>query len=242
MLRPVGKAWAVMMVPMLRRAWLGLPGFVLSTVLGCGSSAPPPPPPFASTLEPGAAVTVSRGAQWFPATVVRQEGAAQVRVHYDGYGSDWDESVGLDRVRFQPEAPPSRDYRAGEAVLARVRGRLALAWVTEQLSPSVWRVRYDGFGPEATEELGGEQLRRPYAGTSARGVGETVLVLTGAGTRPAKVLAIVAADRWLVRYEGYGPAYDEEVTAARLYDPAQPAPVAPPVTTPPNPGMPNALR
>lgn len=196
--------------------------------LGCASSQAVPDP-FPATLQPGARVQVNRGNQWQPATVVRMEGAARVRVHYDGYGQEWDETLPLDRVRFQSEPPSFRDYRAGEVVLVSFQGRLALATIVDQISANVWRVHYDGYGSQAIEEVPGDRLRRPYPGTSSHGVGEAVAVHSGGSVRPAKVVAIVAQDRWLVRYDGYGPGYDEEVGAARLYDvEGSPSPTASP--------------
>jgi hypothetical protein len=43
---------------------------------------------------------------WFPAVVLEKRGS-RLLVHYEGYGSDWDELVGSDRVRERRTAPPS---------------------------------------------------------------------------------------------------------------------------------------
>jgi hypothetical protein len=134
-------------------------------------------------------------------------------VHYEGWGPQWDETVSRGQVKLVPATPPESDYRAGEMVLVSVQGRIALAQVQQQLSHSVWRVHYDGFGPEAVEEVGVARLRRQFAGTSSYGVGEPVMV---DGAMPGHVIAILAADRWLVRMDGRGPDGDQEVGASRL--------------------------
>jgi hypothetical protein len=140
-----------------------------------------------------------------------------VRVHYDGWSSQWDETVSTRQIRLVPPTPPESDYRAGEMVLVTVQGRIALAQVQQQLSQSVWRVHYDGFGPEAVEEVGVDRLRRQFAGISPHGVGEAVTVEVGGAGLPGKVIAILAADRWLVRVDGRGPDGDQEVGPSRIF-------------------------
>ena len=41
---------------------------------------------------------VSWGGSWWPATIVRQERNGALRVHYDGWGAEWDETVEEGRV------------------------------------------------------------------------------------------------------------------------------------------------
>lgn len=75
---------------------------------------PPPPPPSLLPLvhsEPGpprvgrpsraegAAIDVEWHGQYYPATVLGPAKDGKVRIHYDGYGDDWDEDVGDDRIR-----------------------------------------------------------------------------------------------------------------------------------------------
>lgn len=60
------------------------------------------PPP--STFKPGDAVLVEWQNDWWPARVLEVVTSfpPSYRIHYDGYGDEWDEDVGLDRIR-RPE-------------------------------------------------------------------------------------------------------------------------------------------
>ena len=46
----------------------------------------------------GTAVSVNFKDQWFPASILAIDGM-KFQIHYDGYGSEWDEWVGLDRIK-----------------------------------------------------------------------------------------------------------------------------------------------
>jgi hypothetical protein len=201
-------------------------------LIACSSAKTSPPPAApgqgemgAAALAAGSKVLVMRNNQWLPGNVVRQEAGGRLLVHYEGYGPEWDEQVGPERVRAvqQPgttaggDGPMARDYRTGEKVLVRVQNRLLLADVVQQVSASVWRVHYDGYGPEVAENVGPERMRRPHSGVSARGLGQAIGVDVGGGrVMPGKVIAIVAVDRWVVRFDGFGPEYDQEVGADKV--------------------------
>ena len=212
---------------------------------GCGPSSTPtadfatgPTPPSALGLAAGSRVQVNRNGQFYPATVLREVGAGRFMVRYDGAGPEYDEAVGSDRIRADPanSAGATRDYRAGEKVMVTVQNRLALADVVQQISAEMWRVHYDGFGPEVAENVGPDRLRRPYSGPATVSVGQKLLVYVQGRPMPAVVMALVAADRWLVRFDGYGSQYDQAIGAEALQGPvaAVPPPVAaPPVVTPP---------
>jgi hypothetical protein len=151
-------------------------------------------------------------------------------VSYDGAGPEWNEAVGMDRIRTQAggaSSGPAQDYRPGEKVLVTSQNRVLLADVVGQLGATAWRVHYDGFGPEAVEYVGADRIRRPYLGMSAHPVGEAVTVDVNGQPLPARIVAVTGPDRWLVRYDGYGPQYDQEIGQDRLRAPAPPpAPVA----------------
>jgi hypothetical protein len=44
-------------------------------------------------------VEVEWHGSWWPAVVVEKRGGSRWLVHYEGYGDDWDEVVGSDRIR-----------------------------------------------------------------------------------------------------------------------------------------------
>lgn len=206
----------------------------LAALAACTPSgtAPPPPDPGGGAalqeqspvIPPGTAVLVERGGSWLPATVVGRVAGDRVIVHYDGYGSEWDEAVRIERLRPAAATGAAEDYRVGEKVLVTAQGKLLLADVVAQVGQRQWRVHYDGYGPEVAENVGPDRMRRPFAGATAIAPGAALLVDVGGRVLPAKVLAALAQDRWLVRFDGFGPEYDQEVTPDRLRAPAAAAP------------------
>src|SRR5262249_54794902 len=133
-------------------------------------------------LTPGSKVFIQKSGQWLPGSVVRQSTPGSYLVHYEGYGAEWDESVGLDKIRPAQDpagAAGARDYRPGEKGLVEARGRLLWADVLQQVARNSWRVHYDGYGPEIAENVGPERISRPYVGTSSHVAGETVMVELG---------------------------------------------------------------
>ncbi len=218
--------------------------------LACASSntAPPPAQPDAGPLfqptgmDPGARVLVERGGQWLPATIIGRVAPDRLMVRYEGYGPEWNEAVPPARVRAAPAAAGAADYRVGEKVLVVVQGKQLLADVVAQSGPAEWRVHYDGYGPEVAENVKPDRLRRPFVGATAHPLGEPVSVDVGGRHLPARVLAATAADRWLVRFDGFGPEYDQEVNADRFRAAAAPAApgAAPAPAMPAGPGAPAA--
>lgn len=235
---------------MIRIQPLPLAGAVLAAALtaACSPSTATPPadptaaPSFGATdLPAGSHVQVARAGQWFAATVLQAAGNGQYKIHYDNYASEYDEVVGPDRIKTPSPGAlgalgsllgtgPTNDFKPGEKVLVTYQGRLLLAEVIMQTGADQWRVHYDGWGPEAAETAGVDRIKRPFAGPSGHAAGEALLVDVGGQPLPAKVIAVSAADRWLVRFDGYGPQYDQEVGVDRIRA-AVPA-VAPPPPAP----------
>lgn len=180
------------------------------------------------TYAPGQAVSVSRAGRAWPASVVRVFGDGRYLIHYEGFGSQWDEVVSSDRV-LPAEASLPRDYRPGEKVLVKFQGRTLLAEVVAQVAPTQWRVRYDGFGDAATEDVGPERLRRPYLGSAPFPAGSEVTVDFSGKAVPGTVLAVIGPDSVLVRFDGYKANYDQDVKTQRVAARAGTAEAAAPV-------------
>lgn len=206
------------------------------SLAACSGGNPNPDTPatdstasFQPTVPAGTPIYVNRLGQWVPASVVRQTGPTNVLIHYEGMPAEWDEDVPFDRVRSRPvAAAPAADFKVGEAVLVNVQNRTVLAEVT-QANGAAFRVHFSGWGPEAVQDVTAAQIQRPFAGATAFGPGSPVLADLGGPTPyPAKVLAVVAADKWLVRIDNAGPQYDQVVDALHLR-PFE----APPAVTPP---------
>lgn len=66
-----------------------------------GAGAPAPIAPRAAAFAPGDAVEVEWHGDWWPARVldVVSRVPAQWRIHYEGYGDEWDEDVDPERIR-----------------------------------------------------------------------------------------------------------------------------------------------
>lgn len=211
------------------RASLASIGLFLSLLLGAcapANTAPPPsvPPPTTDSRRPdlsaGSPILVRRGALWIPARVVGSGGPDRVIVQYEGYGPEWNEPVSLDRIKPRPAASLARDYRIGDRVLVlAASNRLLVAEVVQQIAADRWRVHYDGYGPEVAEDVGPDRLRRPHEGPSPLALGQIVGVRAGADVLPAKVVAIVAPERWIVRFSGLGPESDQEIGPDRVAAP-----------------------
>ncbi len=58
--------------------------------------------PLPNDFRTGDAVEVEYHGDWWPAHVL-EVGTATYHIHYDGYADDWDEEVGLDRIRARSE-------------------------------------------------------------------------------------------------------------------------------------------
>ena len=54
-----------------------------------------------AALGAGDAVEVLWGGTYWPARVTARVGADRYQIHYEGYGPEWDETVGPDRVRLR---------------------------------------------------------------------------------------------------------------------------------------------
>ena len=184
----------------------------LSLLAGCAGNrhgAEPPVPAYgAPDIAPGARVQVERQGQWYPATVVQPTGDGRFLIHYDNTGDEWNEPVGPERIQVPGTPNLARDYRPGEKILVEGQGRVALADVVQQVGPDAWRVHYDGFGAETGENVGPDRMRRAFAGASPHVLGEGLLVDVNGTVLPAKVIAVVDQDHWLVRFDNFGPQYD----------------------------------
>ena len=209
--------------------------FVLAAALGSACTPSTTPAPVDESagasfgpndLSPGTHVTVNKNGQWLPGTIVQPMGSDRFMVAYDGFGPQWNEAVGMDRIKAGA-AVATVDFHPGDKVVVTSQGHLMLGDVLQQIAAGTWRVHYDGYGPEAAENVTSDRLRRPFLGVSAHAVGEAVSVEANGQTLPAKVIAATAQNRWIVRFDGYNPQYDQEVTAERIHA-APPPVVAPP--------------
>jgi PDZ domain len=90
-----------------------------------GTPAAAAPAAALAGLTTGSKVEVQWNGRWFPATIKAVNGPGRWMVAYDGYGSQWDEVVGPDRLRL-PTAPAAGPARA--AATAATARPATLAW------------------------------------------------------------------------------------------------------------------
>ncbi|MEZ4306652.1 MAG: hypothetical protein R3F14_01185 [Polyangiaceae bacterium] len=193
---------------------------------GSGNNNPPAETPvFQPTVPAGMAVYVNRAGQWVPGTVVQQTGPMSVKVHYDGMPAEWDEDVPFERVRAK-EAP-AEPMKPGDVVLAKSQNRLFLVEIVRAVDGQTFQVHYADYPPEAVENVTADRLQRPFTGATAFPAGTPVIVEAGGPQPyPGKVLAVVAADQWIVRLDGLAPQYDQLVGPDRIRPAGAPAPAA----------------
>ena len=122
----------------------------------------------------------------YPAVIVRVDGPARYRVHYDGYDPIWDQNVNVTRikgrVKGEPPVPPppakvvrrggappsavlpdggaAKQYQEGQKVRVQWNGRVYRATIVEVVERDKYRVHYDGFGPEWDETVSAVRIKR----------------------------------------------------------------------------------
>jgi hypothetical protein len=110
---------------------------------------------------------------------------SRFRVHYDGYGEDWEEWVAAPRIQQRlpmsasatpttaltkpaprtsasatsPTQPPSA-YRVGDRVRVEWHGSIYPATVIAVLGGDRYRVHYDTYGQEWDESVGLNRIQR----------------------------------------------------------------------------------
>lgn len=104
-------------------------------------------------------VLVQWGSSWWPARVVRTVGEHAWAITYEGYGAEWNEVVGPDRIRrLRPVS--SRALEPGSPVLIEY-GRIWYPGTVRSVAADgrVW-VGYDGYGDEWDEAVTLDRLAR----------------------------------------------------------------------------------
>jgi hypothetical protein len=105
------------------------------------------------------------GGKWWQATVVEvNPSRTRCKVHYKGYGENWDEWVGPDRIRTQSAnslwmgTPNTPNYRVGQAVRVQWKGNWYNAHILE-LKQNKYLIKYDDYGSEWNEWVGVGRIR-----------------------------------------------------------------------------------
>jgi hypothetical protein len=137
----------------------------------------------------------------------------------------------------------NKPYRVGEHVWVEWDGKNYPAYIIEKKTPTRFRVHFDGYDSRWDEDVTLDRVKgrvegpaipppppervaraagvSPKASSSvAPGtpfkVGDRVKVRWRGSVYPATVVGVVAADRFLVHYEGHESAWDETVPLDRI--------------------------
>lgn len=95
--------------------------------------------------------------KWYGARVNRvNETQTQCFIRYDGYGSEWDEWVGADRIKVAGRAMPG--FKVADPVQVLWKGKWYPASVIA-VGQGQWRVHYDGYGAEWDEWVGPGRIK-----------------------------------------------------------------------------------
>lgn len=111
------------------------------------------------------AVEVLWGGQWWAADVLEIRGDLR-RIHYTGWGAEWDEWVGPDRLRAAAPAAPQRPAVALKS--ARPGQRVEVEWHGSWWAAEVvavkngfYKIHYTGWGAEWDEWVEPSRMRAP---------------------------------------------------------------------------------
>ncbi len=116
----------------------------------------------AAACQPGDKAEVLWKGTWYAASVLKAKGD-QCFIHYDGYGSSWDEWVGPGRIRLVGgKATPAGGATFGEGDAVRVlwKGTWYDAHVLNKTAPNLWKIHYDGYDSSWDEVVGPNRIRR----------------------------------------------------------------------------------
>jgi hypothetical protein len=134
----------------------------------------------------GARVDVMWSGNWYPAMVKEVRGDGRWLIGYDGYGSSWDQEVGVDRIRARGAPAPVNAgtggnnggrpalqnpvlsaFRVGSEVEVLSSGTWYAARVKEVRPNGRWFIAYDGYTSNWDEEVGADRIRAKGAPTNA---------------------------------------------------------------------------
>ena len=185
------------------------------------AAAPAAAAPLAAT-DPKLAkgVFVAWGGSYWPAEILAQLDGRRSAIHYVGWGSEWDEIVGPERLAYAVERALER-ARVGEQIYVEWQGSYWPARVVA-LRGSAVGIHYEGWGDEWDETVPAGRWvrlrldRRHLEALAALRVGDAVEVLWGGSYWPAKVTSRGGGGRFAIHYDGYGSEWDETVGPDRL--------------------------
>ncbi len=103
------------------------------------------------------------GGKWWPATVLAVNPSGnKCKIHYKGYGSNWDEWVGAGRIKIVGNAPAAApgqsSYATGQSVKALWGGKWWNAQILKTKGNRFY-IKYDGYSSKWNEWVGVNRLK-----------------------------------------------------------------------------------
>jgi LSD1 subclass zinc finger protein len=143
--------------------------------------------------------------RWWPATILAELPGGQYLIHYDGYSSSWDETVGLERLA-------ARSAKVPRATGNRAVGMVIAVSLVVAMSVGVLLAR------QATSSSAPPATMAPavMAAPGQLALGQPVKVLWSGRWWNATVIAVYADGRVRVHYDGWAASWDEDVTLDRV--------------------------
>ncbi len=108
-------------------------------------------PAYASSLSVGDTVQVQWKGKWYPSTI-KQVKDGKYYIHYKGWGNNWDEWVGLDRIR-------TKSFSVGEKVRVKWKNKWWSADILK-ISNGKYYIHYDGYASSWDEWVGPARIRK----------------------------------------------------------------------------------
>lgn len=185
--------------------------------------APAPGPAFTGEISPGTLAFALWKGRWWAAQILSKSGELYC-IHYDGWGSNWDEYVSSERL-CQPPAPI--DAKVGDAVSVEYRGAWYAARVLAVHEDGRLRVTYEGWDASWDEDVVPARVKKPTNDSEDSGLpgrplggrevlaGMTVFIAYDGAWYEGSVLE-VRDSGYLVHYDGWDASWDEVVDETRL--------------------------
>jgi len=110
----------------------------------------------AAQYKVGQVIQVKWHDNWWPATILEVNGS-KYKIHYTGWGAEWDETVALDRMRD----PFAIKYKGNQKVQVEWKGKWYAATILQVgtgAQANKYKIHYDGWGAEWDEWVGPERI------------------------------------------------------------------------------------
>lgn len=148
------------------------------------------------------------GSTWYAAQVL-EEKDGKFFIKYDGYGDNWNEWVGKDRIRFLGLPPARRQCEV------EWHGTWFPAEVLKE-NEGKFYIKYDNYGDTWNEWVGKERIRFPD-----KAVAPVEVEVEWNGTwYPAKILE-KKDGKFHIKYDGWGDTFNEWVGKERIRERAR---------------------